>query len=110
MSHGAIETYRDTEEALLLRCSVVARMQGSAKALNQQEANLFWLASILIESRLPRESQCLLAASESYFSEHPHERLSTALILEAGWIQSLARFNAMLDHQLTRGLHAKSAS
>ena len=56
-------TARDMESALLARCAAVAH--GTAlSAQNQREAHVFQVAAALVLSQFPRQSQCLLRASE----------------------------------------------
>jgi hypothetical protein len=35
----------------------------------------FRLAAMVVQSRFPRESKCLMQASEQYFAAHPDEKL-----------------------------------
>ena len=92
-------TARDAESALLARCSVVAR-EAAQSAQDQREANVFRLAALLVRSRFPNESMCLMQASERYFVAHPHEKLASAEVLRKGWVLSLPRLRDMLSHQL----------
>jgi hypothetical protein len=59
-------TARDIEAELLGRCIAVARTP-SNNALNQREANIFYVSAIIIESKFPIESLSLVQASEPYF-------------------------------------------
>lgn len=90
---------RDAESALLTRCSVVAR-ETAQSAQDQREANVFRLAAMVIRSRLPDESLCLMQASERYFASHPNDRLAPADVLRKGWVLSLPRLRDMLSHRL----------
>lgn len=90
---------RDTEAALLARCSEVAR-EASGSAQDQREANVFQLAAILVESRFPSEAKRLMQASERYFVTHPHERLASAEIVRRKWIMNLPRLRTMLTREL----------
>lgn len=90
---------RDLEAALIERCSVAAREQAQA-ARNQQEANVFYLAAMLVRSRFPCASSSLLQASDRYFAVHPDERLAPCDIVRKGWIPSLPRMRDMLAHRL----------
>lgn len=92
-------TARDNESALLARCSSVAR-ELAQSAQDQREANVFRLAAMVVQSRFPGESKCLMRASEQYFAAHPDERLAPAEVVRKGWISSLPRLRDMLSHQL----------
>lgn len=94
-------TARDVESALLARCSSVAR-EATQSAQDQREANVFRLAAMVVQSRFPVESRCLLQASEQYFALHPNERLAPADVVRKGWIFSLPRLRDMLTHQFYR--------
>ena len=56
-------TVRDAESALLARCTVAAR-ELTQSAQDQREANVFRLAAMVVQSRFPGESACLMQASE----------------------------------------------
>jgi hypothetical protein len=92
-------TARDAESALLARCSAVAR-EPAQSAQGQREANVFRLAAMVVQSRFPRESKCLMQASEQYFAAHPDERLDPAEVVRKGWVSSLPRLRDMLSHRL----------
>jgi len=92
-------TARETESALLARCSVVAR-ELTQSAQDQREANVFRLAAMVVQSRFPSESMCLMRASERYFDAHPNERLAPAEVVRKGWVLSLPRLRDMLSHRL----------
>lgn len=92
-------TARDNESALLARCSAVAR-ELAQSAQDQREANVFRLAAMVVQSRFPGESKCLMRASEQYFAAHPDERLAPAEVVRRGWISSLPRLRDMLSHRL----------
>lgn len=92
-------TARDNESALLARCSSVAR-ELAQSAQDQREANVFRLAAMVVQSRFPGESKCLMRASEQYFAAHPDERLAPAEVVRKGWISSLPRLRDMLSHRL----------
>ena len=92
-------TARDAESSLLARCSVAAREVANA-AQDQREANVFRLAAMVVRSRFPSESMCLMQASERYFASHPEERLPPAEVVRKGWVVSLPRLRDMLSHRL----------
>ena len=84
---------------MLARCSAVAR-EGAQPAQDQREANVFRLAAMIVQSRFPDESKCLMRASERYFTLHPDERLASADVVRKGWVSSLPRLRDMLSHRL----------
>lgn len=90
---------RNDESALLARCSAVAR-EVAQSAQDQREANVFRLAAMVVQSRFPRESMCLMQASERYFDSHPNERLAPADVVRKGWVSNLPRLRDMLSHRL----------
>ncbi|MBI4742523.1 MAG: hypothetical protein HY777_13455 [Betaproteobacteria bacterium] len=92
-------TAREVEAALLTRCTVAAR-EVAPKAQDQREANVFQLAAMVVRSRFPRESACLMLASEQYFATHPSERLAPGDVVRNGWVQSLPRLRDMLSQHL----------
>jgi hypothetical protein len=92
-------TAREAEGSMLLRCAVVAR-NPSASAQDQREANVFRLAAMVLQSRLPGEAFRLMRASEDYFSLHPDDRLPAADVVRKGWVFSLPRLRDMLSLKL----------
>ncbi|HEX7642149.1 MAG TPA: hypothetical protein VF472_08080 [Burkholderiaceae bacterium] len=90
---------RDLESALLGRCAAVGKDAAQA-AQDQREANVFRLAAMVIQSRLPDESKNLMRASERYFAIHPEQILDPAEVVRSGWIISLPRLRDMLSRQL----------
>ena len=94
-------TARDAESALLARCFAVAR-EVAQSAQDQREANVFRLAAMVVQSRFPSESMCLMRASERYFASHPNEKLAPADVVRNGWVLSLPRLRDMLSYRLHR--------
>ncbi|MBS0369820.1 MAG: hypothetical protein JSS57_11540 [Proteobacteria bacterium] len=92
-------TAREAESALLARCSAIA-LKVAQSAQDQREANVFRLAAMVVQSRFPVESRCLMQASEQYFALHPDEKLAPADVVRKGWVFSLPRLRDMLTHQL----------
>jgi len=92
-------TTRDNEARLLARCSAVAR-ELEPSAQNQCEANVFRVAAMVVQSRFPDESNCLMRASEQYFAAHPHEKLAAVDVVRKGWVVSLPRLRDMLSQRL----------
>lgn len=93
-------TARDAEFALLTRCTTVAR-EIAPTAQDQREANVFRLASMVVRSEFPCESNNLMLASEQYFATHPNESLLPGEIVNNGWIMSLPRLRDMLSRRLS---------
>jgi hypothetical protein len=98
---AAKTTARDAESAMLDRCCAVAQ-EGAQSAQDQREANVFRLAAMVIQSRFPSESKCLMQASEQYFSVHPSERVDPADVIRKGWVITLPRLRDTLTHRLNR--------
>lgn len=92
---------REMEDKMLARCTTVAR-SASGAALDQREANVFRVASMVVQSRFPDESTRLMQASEDYFSHHPNDRLPAVDVVRNGWVFSLPRLRDMLSHKLLR--------
>jgi hypothetical protein len=90
---------RELEAALLSRCAAVARAS-NLDATNQQEANVFRLAAMVIQSRFPLEARQLMEASDRYFEIHADERLAAAESIKRGWIINLPRLRDGLSHRL----------
>jgi ElaB/YqjD/DUF883 family membrane-anchored ribosome-binding protein len=81
---------RDIESALLAGCAAVARDEAQS-ARDQREANVFRLAAMVVQSRLPDESRNLVRASEQYFAAHPDDKVAAEDVVRSGWVQSLHR-------------------
>lgn len=90
---------RETESRLIARCCTVAR-DSTQSALNQREANVFRLASMVIQSRFPAESDKLRATSEQYFAKYPGEKLELPEVVRKGWVIGLPRLRDRLSRQL----------
>lgn len=93
---------RETEGKLLARCAAAARST-SATVENQQEANVFRVASMLLRSKFPQESAHLMDACNLYFGRHPNERLTAEDVVRKGWVFSLPRLRDMLTVRLRQG-------
>jgi len=61
---------------------------------------VFRLASMVVRSEFPRESDRLMLASEQYFAAHPNDSLVAGAVVRNGWIVSLPRLRDMLSHRL----------
>lgn len=94
-------TAREKEAELLSRCATAAR-EAACTAHDQREANVFRLAAMVVQSRFPSESACLMRASERYFAGHPQERLAAEDVVHHGWVISLPRLRDMLSIELCR--------
>ena len=92
-------TARDDEAETLARCALAAGGFVSV-AVNQREANVFRLASMVIQSRFPDESIMLMRASDSYFSHCPNDLLPPQAVLRNGWVFNLPRLRDMLSLRL----------
>lgn len=93
---------RDVESILLDGCVDVARGQLGA-ARDGREANVFRLASLVIESSFPLESLRLMEASKAYISAHPEDEVALADIVKNGWVISLPRLRDMLSERFQKG-------
>ena len=92
-------TAREVEAETLARCSLAAGGSVSV-AVNQREANVFRLASMVIQSRFPDESRRLMRVSDSYFARCPDELLPPQDVVRNGWVFNLPRLRDMLSAQL----------
>jgi hypothetical protein len=92
-------TARETENFMLQRCALAAR-HGLDAPLTQQDANVFRVAAMVLQSRLPRESAQLMRLSNDYFSSHPQALLPAVENVRRGWVVSLPRLRDMLSQQL----------
>lgn len=93
-------TSREVEASLLNRCTDA--VQGFVPmAVDQREANVFRVASMVVRSEFPRESESLMRASEQYFFSHPGESLPPVEMVRSGWVMSLPRLRDMLSRRLT---------
>lgn len=97
---------RDVERSMLERCSVAASSSYVLPATDQRDANIFRLASILLRSRFPVESQRLGAAADAYLTAHPDERVEPTELIRRRWIIGLPRLRDMLTAHLERTRHA----
>jgi hypothetical protein len=90
---------REAENNMLMRCHMAAR-DASVAAQDQQEANVFRLAAMVIQSCFPDESAKLMDASDAYFSCHPNDRLPAVEVVRKGLVFSLPRLRDMLSLKL----------
>lgn len=92
---------RDVEQSLIEHCARAARTHDAAQDI--RDANVFRLAAITLQSRFPAESDQLMRASESYFLQHPGDRMAAAEVVQQGWVASLPRLRDMLSRELSGG-------
>jgi hypothetical protein len=92
---------RDEEDRLLASCVDVARGIITI-ASDPKDANVFRVAAMVIESRLPLESERLAEASAKYFELNPDALLPAVDVVRNGWVISLPRLKDMLIEYLTR--------
>ena len=90
---------RNVEDDLLTRCAAVARSLSDV-ASDRREANVFRVAAMVVQSRLPSESARLMQASDTYFASHPTDLLPAADVVRNGWVFSLPRLRDMLSFKL----------
>lgn len=88
------------QEGVLIHSSVDVSRGVSTKAKNSEEANYFRIASMVIRSSFPSESNILLRVSDDYFSHYPDALLSVEDALKNGLIVSLSRLRDSLTRQL----------
>ncbi len=93
-------TSRDVEASMLSRCVQVAR-SGVDAANDPKEANVFRVASMLIDKRYPAEAQRLRHASSRYFGAHPDEKTQASEVVKNGWVWGLPRLRDMLSRELS---------
>jgi len=97
-----IVTARETENDMLMRCVAAARSL-TLVAQDQRDANVFRVAAMVVQSRLPREANRLMQVSEDYFLHHPADRLPAVAVVRNGWVFSLPRLRDMLSFKLSKG-------
>lgn len=90
---------RDLEFLLLERCASVARGEVVVPE-NQQEANVFLLASMVLGADFSRECNRLRESSDLYFSWHPGEKLEPDEVVRRGYVIGLPRLRDMLSRKL----------
>lgn len=95
-------TARESENDMLIRCAAAARSLTLA-AQDQRDANVFRVAAMVVQSRLPNEATRLMQVSEEYFLHHPAERLPAVAVVRNGWVFSLPRLRDMLSLKLGKG-------
>lgn len=100
-------TARDREAAMLSRCASVALgVVPSTTPSNAREANVFRVAAMVIQTRFPKESKCLMEAAEYHFGLNPEDLAPAASVIQNGDVISLPR----LRDGLTRILRQKASS
>jgi len=92
---------REAEAELLSRCVQAARGEIHA-ATNAREANVFWLASMVLPESLAPQSRRLGAAAQAFFDSAPGEQLDAGEVVRRGWVVSLPRLRQNLAPLLER--------
>lgn len=92
-------------EAELLNACADAALAVRVSANSQEEANVFRVAAMVIQSRVPYASRNLMAVSERYFVAHPDELLPPVEVVQRGWVANLPRLRDMLYHELGGRMH-----
>ena len=92
---------RETERHLIARCIDVANGRDEPPH-DQREANVFALASMLIRSTHPRQSQRLVEVADLYFSKNPASRVPAADMVRREWVVGLPRLRDLLGYELKR--------
>lgn len=92
-------TARDKEKALLNRCAAVARGAGG-EAVDQSEATVFQLASMILGRGFEDQAGKLRSAAAKYFAGHPDEVMEPIEAVEKGWIIGLSRLRDRLSRKL----------
>lgn len=82
---------------MLKRCLIVARARDAQiEAVSGDEANVFRVAAMVIQSRFPSESKALMACANRYFSIHPGALSPAADVVRKGNVISLPRLRDAL--------------
>jgi len=84
---------------MLDRCALVARGDHPA-ALDEREANLLRLASMLVRPRSAEASARLRRAADAFFVNEPAALRDSGEMIRLGWLISLPRFRELLDSRL----------
>ncbi|MDP2759900.1 MAG: hypothetical protein Q8O64_05770 [Sideroxyarcus sp.] len=88
---------RDKEDQKLSRCVEVTR---GGEAIDQEEANLFFLAGAVLSVRMKDERLNLQHAGRRYFAAHPGSEVSLGDVVNKGWAPDPARLRTMLEQKL----------
>lgn len=88
---------RDREAQMLTRCAAIALERGARSLpIDSREANVFRVASMVIQSRFPAESRRLMDAAEHYYLQHPSARAPVVDVIRYGDVISLPRLRDSL--------------
>jgi hypothetical protein len=100
---------RNREARMLDRCAMVAN-DGSTTMIpsDGREANVFRVASMVIQSRYPIESKRLMDSAERYYFVRPLDRAPAVDVIHRGDVISLPRLRDMLSRLLEHSRRAKS--
>jgi hypothetical protein len=92
-------TAREKESAVLSRCVAVANA-AEAQAHDAREANVFYVAALVVRTRFPAAASRLMATSARYFATHPYAQVASSDVVRQGWIVSLPRLRDLLSRRL----------
>ncbi len=95
---------RDIEKTMLERCRQIATTPVDAPQ-NQAEANVCRVAGMIVRIRYPDAGARLLAAADTYFTEHPEDKLPPEEVVRRGWVISLPRLRDQLERLLAAFMH-----
>ncbi len=92
---------RDLESAVLARCAQVAS-GASLGVRDEQEANVFRLAGMVLGPLRPAEAARLRRASEAFFADTAAVPLPADEVVRRAWVPGLPRLRDMLCARLLR--------
>ncbi|MBU3640967.1 hypothetical protein [Polynucleobacter sp. Fuers-14] len=96
---------RDQEDLILNKCVAVS-LGRLDKAADAQEANVFRVASLVLQSTYPNHATKLAKVATVYFDSHPGELVQSAQVIRNRWVVSLPRLRDMLSSKFKYGVHA----
>lgn len=96
---------RDQEDHLLNKCIAVS-LGRLDKAADGREANVFRVASLVLQSTYPEHATKLARVATVYFDSHPSELVESAQVVRNRWVASLPRLRDMLTSKFKYGVHA----
>lgn len=96
---------RDQEDHLLNKCVAVS-LGRLDKAVDGKEANVFRVASLVLQSTYPAHATKLAKVAAVYFDSHPGELVQSAQVVRNRWVASLPRLRDMLASKFKYGVKA----
>ena len=84
---------------MLARCEQIARGEPNI-VLDDGEANVMRVASMLARSRYPLAARRLGDVAAEHFARRPEARRETAELVRSGRLSGLPRFRALLEERL----------